>query len=110
MSSFKKTKTTKKKHNSCGVIVTHPSIRWVEDSRCKSWQECVTCWSNQYFIQNYFIVSCSKWTLHFFLLSFPLLPLFPFSPPVYQKSIFSGRLLSLSCSSDRLRKSFVPSG
>src|SRR4029434_4607956 len=25
-----------------------------------------------------------------------------------QKSIFSGRLLSLSCSSDRLRKSFVP--
>src|SRR4029434_10773142 len=26
-----------------------------------------------------------------------------------QRSIFSGRLLSLSCSSDRLRKSFVPS-
>ena len=25
-----------------------------------------------------------------------------------QRSIFSGRLLSLSCSSDRLRKSFVP--
>src|SRR4029434_1274692 len=26
-----------------------------------------------------------------------------------QRSIFSGRLLSLSCSTDRLRKSFVPS-
>src|SRR4029434_7516356 len=32
----------------------------------------------------------------------------PHSTVNRQKSIFSGRLLSLSCSSDRLRKSFVP--